>query len=86
MGEEPIKIRDQYNGKGIIETYTIIYTRDHEPSMAVIYGRTHDDFRFIARTQNSPEIISQLTTKNMVGQKVNIAFDSSQNINIADLI
>ncbi len=85
VGDEPIKIRDQYNGRGIIETYTIIYTRDHEPSMAVIYGKTHDDFRFIARTQNSPDIISQLTTHNMVGQKVNITFDSSQNINIADL-
>jgi len=54
--------------------------------MAVIYGRTHDDLRFIARTPDSPDIISQLTTHNMVGQKVNIAFDSFQNINIADLI
>ncbi len=86
VGDNPVKIRDQYNGKGVIETYTILYTRDHEPLMAVIYGRTPDNFRFIARTQNHPDIFNQLTKKNMVGQKVNISFHSSRNINIADLI
>jgi len=86
VGDEPIKIRDQYNGRGTIETYTIIYDRNHEPSMAILYGRTSDNFRFIARTQNNQDIFNQLTKKSMVGQKVNIIFDSSQNINIADLI
>ncbi|MCP4672981.1 MAG: hypothetical protein GY857_16950, partial [Desulfobacula sp.] len=86
VGDDAVKIRDQYNGKGIIETYTIIYTRDHKPSMAVIYGRTPDNFRFIARAQHHPDIFNQLTKKNMVGQKVNISFHSSHNINVADLI
>ncbi len=85
-GDEPVKIKKQYNGKGIIETYTILYAQNHEASMAVLYGRTPDNFRFIARTQNDSDIISQFTKQNMVGQKINIVFDLSKKINMADLI
>ncbi len=95
-GKEPVRIKDQVNGhgndhgndqindKGIIETYTIIYDRDHEPSYAVIYGSTIDNLRFIAQTRKDKDIFSQLSSKNMVGQKVNIAFNTKKNINIAE--
>ncbi|WP_299980979.1 hypothetical protein [Desulfobacula sp.] len=84
-GDDPIIIKHQVNGPGTIETYTIIYSLDQRPSYAVLYGKTRDNFRFIARTQNHPDIFKQLTLKNRVGQKVNIRFDSSINMNIADL-
>jgi len=84
-GDAPVKIKHQVNGPGIIETYTIIYSLDQKPSYAVLYGRTRDNFRFIARTPNNPDIFKQLTLENRVGQKVNIKFDSSKNMNIADL-
>ncbi len=84
-GNDPVRIKDQVNGSGTIETYTIIYTGNHDPSYAVLYGKTRDNFRFIARTPNHPDIFKQLTSENMVGQKVNIAFDPSKNMNIADL-
>ena len=83
-GKEPVKVKDQVNGQGIIETYTIIYDRNHEPSYAVIYGSTSDHLRFIARTPKDKEIFSQFSSKNMVGQKVNIAFNPKKNINIAE--
>ena len=85
VGNDPVRIKDQVNGPGTIETYTIVYTINHEPSYAVLYGKTRDNFRFIARTQNHPDIFKQLASENMVGQKVNIAFDPSRNMNIADL-
>ncbi len=84
-GEKPVKIKDKVTGIGTIETYTVIYSTDHSPSYAVIYGKTLDNFRFIARTQNNKEIFKQFTTENMVGQKVNINFYPSKNMNIADL-
>ncbi|MBU8848182.1 MAG: hypothetical protein KOO64_01490 [Desulfobacterales bacterium] len=85
-GDDPIIIKDQINGPGTIETYTIIYSMDQKPSYAVLYGKTRDNFRFIARTQSHPDIFKQLTSENRVGQKVNISFNSSRNMNIADLI
>jgi acetyl-CoA C-acetyltransferase len=84
-GFDPVKIKNQITGKGTIETYTIIYSMDQTPSYAVIYGKTHDNFRFIARTQNHPDIFKELASKNMVGENVNIRFDRSVNMNIADL-
>ncbi|MBC8438091.1 MAG: hypothetical protein H8D87_00185 [Deltaproteobacteria bacterium] len=79
-----MKIKDQITGIGTIETYTMIYSRNQNPSYAVIYGRTLDNCRFIARTQNHPEIFKQLTSENMIGQKIKIAFNPSKNMNIAD--
>ncbi|MBU0464021.1 MAG: hypothetical protein KKD21_11940 [Proteobacteria bacterium] len=83
-GNEPVKIKDQVTGIGTIETYTVIYSTDQNPSYAVVYGKTRDNCRFIARTQNHPEIFKQFTSENMVGQKVNINFSPSKNMNIAD--
>ncbi len=85
-GTAPVEIKGQVTGIGIIETYTIIYAMDQTPSYAVLYGKTPDNFRFIARTQSHPDIFSQLTSKNRVGQKVKVKFDPSRNMNIADLI
>jgi acetyl-CoA C-acetyltransferase len=83
-GNAPVKIKDQATGPGTIETYTLIYTRDQKPSYAVVYGRTRDNFRFIARMPNHPDVFKHLTSKNRIGQKVNIKFDPSANMNIAD--
>ncbi len=85
-GKEPVKIKDQVTGKGIIETYTVIYSTDLTPSYAVIYGKTLDNYRFIARTQNHPDIFKQLTSENMVGKKINVAHQLSKDLNLADLV
>ncbi len=84
-GNDPVKIIDRVNGKGTIETYTIIYSLDRKPSYAVIYGKTRDNFRFIARTRNHPDIFKQLATQNRVGHGVSIKFDPATNMNIAEI-
>lgn len=85
-GDDPVRIKDQVNGSGTIETYTIVYKINHEPSYAVLYGKTRDNFRFIARTPDHPDIFKQLASKSRVGQKVKITFNPSKNMNIADLL
>lgn len=85
-GKDPVRIKDQVTGTGTIETYTIIYSKDQQPSYAVLYGKTRDNYRFIARTQSHPDIFKKLTSMNCVGQNVNIIFDPSQNMNIAELV
>ncbi|MBT3178725.1 MAG: hypothetical protein HOG03_06285 [Desulfobacula sp.] len=84
-GKNPVKIKNQVTGIGTIETYTVIYSTDQSPSYAVIYGKTPDNYRFIARAKSHPEIFKQLTSQNMVGQKIDIVFNSSKNMNIAEL-
>ncbi|MCP3872966.1 MAG: hypothetical protein GY699_07405 [Desulfobacteraceae bacterium] len=86
VGDAPVTIKNQVTGYGTIETYTVIHSLDQTPNYAVLYGMTQDNCRFIARTQNHPDIFNQLISKNMVGQQVNIRFNHDKNMNIADLI
>lgn len=85
-GETPVRIKDQVSGRGIIETYTIIYAMDQTPAYAVLYGKTRDNFRFIARTRNHGDVFRHLTKENRVGQHVTLSFDPGRNMNIAELI
>jgi acetyl-CoA C-acetyltransferase len=85
VGDEPVPIRPEVNDTGVIETYTVIYNRDRAPSHAVVYGKTLDGYRFIARTPVHPEVFTRLTYQNQVGQPVRIRFDAYSGINIATL-
>lgn len=84
-GNTPESIQEEVNGTGFIQTYTIIFSGDQSPAYAVIYGKTLEGMRFIARTPDSPEIFRALMRENQVGQKVRIKFDSSKNMNLVDL-
>jgi len=84
-GPEPIEIDPDSSGTGTIETYTIVYNRDHSPDYAVIYGKTEKGLRFIARTTDAPDIYQTLATRNMVGQKVLLELDRDRDLTIARL-
>lgn len=82
-GPEPMEIDPAPSGTGIIETYTIVYNRDHSPAYAVIYGKTEQGLRFIARTPDDPDIYQTLAARNMVGQKVTLIQDQDRDLTIA---
>jgi acetyl-CoA C-acetyltransferase len=83
-GDSPVMITEKASGTGIIETEWSFHGRDMQPAYALIYGRTHDNLRFIARTRNDPEIFSRLAGNSMVGTKVRLKFDPGCSMNIAD--
>jgi acetyl-CoA C-acetyltransferase len=83
VGDEPVPVRSGVNGVGVIETYTVVYNRDRTHSYAVIYGRTPDGCRFIARAPALPEVFNLLTSRNQVGRRVSIRYDASGGLNIA---
>jgi acetyl-CoA C-acetyltransferase len=85
VGDEPVPSSFEVNGIGVIETYTVVYNRNGTPSYAVVYGRTRDRGRFIARTLSHPEVFNRLTSENQVGRPVSIHFDASSGLNIATL-
>ncbi|MCF6248543.1 MAG: OB-fold domain-containing protein, partial [Desulfobacula sp.] len=86
VGNPPEKIKEQMNGTGTIETYTVIYSSDGQPSYAVIYGRTKKGCRFISNTQNALDIYQALMSENRIGQRVSVVFDASKNVNVAQLV
>lgn len=85
-GNQPEPIKEQVNGLGVIETYTIIFSLERTPSYAVLYGKTVDGFRFVAGTKDDPAMFRALMSGIMVGHQVEIRFDTAQNKNIAHLV
>ncbi len=83
-GEKPMTIKEEMGATGIIQTYTIIFFPDQTPSYALIYGKTMDHHRFIARTKDDPDIFKTLMQENRVGQKVNVKFDPDKKMNVAE--
>jgi len=86
VGEAPMLIKNDITGTGTIETYTIVYNIDHTPEYAVIYGRTEDNHRFIANTENCLDTFNELSMNCCVGKKVRLRKNTAKNINIAELI
>lgn len=82
-GDEPMAIQEEVHGTGIIDTYTVVYSADRTPSYAVIYGRTPNRLRFVAKTPDDPELFAYLMKESRVGQQVEIRFDSKKRINVA---
>ena len=39
----------EYQGRGVLETFTIVYGRNGEPTHGIVIGRTDTDARFVAR-------------------------------------
>jgi acetyl-CoA C-acetyltransferase len=82
-GDPPEVIDDRPTGKGTIETYTIVYARDHSPAYAVVYGRTVRGHRFIAQTLPDPDVFDRLTAQNRVGESITLRFDRKKNLTLA---
>lgn len=84
-GEPPVKRVEQANGKGVIETYTVIYARDHSPQKALIYGRLDNGRRFVANSDESTDVFDHLTASNAVGTQVRLKHNKASATNIASL-
>jgi len=82
VGGKPVPLMPRAEGAGTVETYTVVYARDRTPSYAVLYGRTPEGRRFIARTQARPDI-DRLTSESQVGRAVSIRFDAATGLNVA---
>jgi len=84
-GDDPVKTVDQARGKGIIETYTVLYSRDGSPKCGIVYGKTEEGKRFVAQTPKDQDVFDSLTTRNHVGKPVHVRYSKKLNLNIAEL-
>jgi acetyl-CoA C-acetyltransferase len=55
------------SGTGIVETYTVIYDRDNEPSQGIVIGRLENGRRFLANTPQDRTLLENLITHDAIG-------------------
>jgi len=85
-GRPPVTVAGKVTGKGYIETYTVIYRKDGTPDYTIIYGKTENGVRFIANSSTDLETITNLTSKNQVGQAVELRYDEREKCNFAHFL
>jgi acetyl-CoA C-acetyltransferase len=56
------------NGSATIETYTVAFGRDGEPSMGIVIGRLADGTRFFANTPADKKLLWSMTKEEFVGR------------------
>ena len=56
------EVVDEANGKGTIETYTVIHDRQG-PSFGILFGRMEDGRRFLANTPEEPALLDDMTRR-----------------------
>jgi len=69
----------EVNGKGVIETYTVINSRKG-PSKAIIIGRLEDGKRFVANTKRDENLLNKMMKNEMLNTKGTVKFENSRNI------
>lgn len=82
VGNPPLEVVGETSGDGVIETYTVIHTRDGSPSHSIVYGKTDKGLRFVAQNHPGEEMIRWLLSENRVGDTVRVMHDRLQGRNL----
>lgn len=86
VGQPPEKAVERVSGVGRIETYTVLYDRDGLPELGVVYGKTGQGYRFMARMPHDIDLYADLTSRCHVGRKVRLRYLAHENRNRAEVI
>jgi len=60
-------------GRGSIETYTVLHGREGNPVRGIIVGRLEDGRRFLANTPDDAAVLDSLVTREGVGRTGRVA-------------
>lgn len=82
QGPAPEMVREA-DGRGFIETYTVIYDRENQPVRGIIIGRLDDGRRFIAHTPEDRPLLEGLMESEAVGRIGKVT--SKDGLNLFDL-
>ncbi len=67
------------NGRGTIETYTVMHDRKG-PSYAILFGRLADGRRFIANTPDDPKLLQTMVDTDMIGAPGTVTHTDGRNV------
>jgi acetyl-CoA C-acetyltransferase len=76
---------EQPQGRGRIETYTVVHRREG-PFLGIVVGRDEDGRRFLAHTPGDPAVLAAFEAQEQVGRPglVRAADDGQTNLFIPD--
>ncbi len=75
---KPVRVTEQADGSGTIETYSVAHGRDGEPSEGIVIGRLEDGSRFFAKTPR--EILPSMEQEEFVGRRGKVSVAGAFNL------
>jgi acetyl-CoA C-acetyltransferase len=67
-------------GRGRVETYTILYDREGAPARGVVVGQTAEGRRFVANTPDDRELLDAFAVRDDVGREGRLRHEDGRNI------
>jgi hypothetical protein len=64
-------------GKGMVESYIVVYGREGQPNAATVLGRDENGSRFLARVRPEGGVIEQMTREEPIGRFGKVEHDTS---------
>jgi acetyl-CoA C-acetyltransferase len=77
---KPIEAQEEANGRGRVETYTVVFARDGAPERGIVVGRLGSGARFLANTPADRASLEDLLTHEGVGRTGRVAFEDGRNV------
>jgi acetyl-CoA C-acetyltransferase len=65
--EGSVELALEAEGRASIETYTVLFGREGEPSQGIVVGRLEDGRRFLANTPEDPSLAEALVSAEAIG-------------------
>lgn len=80
-GYQPVKVLREAKGKGMVESYTVLYDRDGEPYEGIVIGRETSKNRFLAKVKPEKGLLEVMTREEIIGKQGKVEYDTSSATN-----
>ena len=85
VGPPPEPSVTRPEGEGVIETYTVLHSRDGRPERSIIYGRDSQNRRFVANGPHDADVYEELEATCQVGRRVRLRQDDSTGLTLVEM-
>ncbi|MES1949772.1 acetyl-CoA acetyltransferase [Salinisphaera sp. S4-8] len=75
-----VDIVEQAQGKGRIETYTVMHDRADRPIQGIVLGRLSDGRRFVANTPTDTDLLDAMTNEEFLDRTGRVRNDGKRNL------
>jgi acetyl-CoA C-acetyltransferase len=67
-------------GRGVLETYTVVYSREGAPARGIVLGRQEDGRRFLANTPDDRRLLEAFVAREEVGREGTLSQRDGRNV------
>lgn len=84
-----VVVNEHPDGRGTVETYTVLYGRSNEPEQGIVIGRLgkHDDpaaERFVSVVNKRGDVLNEMTRRDMIGTGGQVSREGDVNVFVPD--